>query len=92
MPARADVIGAMLDVWLGEDAKRWPPVLREPFGDADLSMVPLRVGLQADLGLLVAGSERADFPTQTERLLLTVARPRRLLHAGQRTGPGWKAR
>ncbi|MGH9561275.1 MAG: PAS domain-containing protein, partial [Terracidiphilus sp.] len=35
--------------------------------------MPLGLGLQGELGELVVGSERADFPRQTERLILSVA-------------------
>lgn len=74
LPARADAVGAMLDLWLEGHPRQWPPVLRNRFGDRELSVVPLPVGLQGELGVLVAGSERAEFPSQTERLLLTVAK------------------
>ncbi len=33
----------------------------------------MRLGLDGEIGVVVAGSERADFPTQSERLLLGVA-------------------
>ncbi len=33
----------------------------------------LRLGLEAEIGMILAGSGRADFPAQTERLLLGVA-------------------
>ena len=36
-------------------------------------MVPLRLGLNGEIGVIVAGSQRADFPEQTERLVLNVA-------------------
>ena len=39
----------------------------------DISLVPLGLGLQGQIGVIVAGSERADFPQQTERLVLSVA-------------------
>jgi PAS domain S-box-containing protein len=74
LPARADALGEMLDLWLDRDPQQWPPVLRKRLGEGELSLLPLRVGLESDLGVLIAGSERADFPTQTERLLLTVAK------------------
>ena len=45
----------------------------ELLGEGDISIVPLRLGLQGEIGVIVAGSERADFPGQTERLLLSVA-------------------
>jgi PAS domain S-box-containing protein len=73
LPARAEAVGAMLDLWLGEDPSQWPPVLRVETEDGPLSVAPLRLGLRGDLGVLVAGSRRADFPDQTEQLLLSVA-------------------
>ena len=42
-------------------------------GDRDISIVPLGLGLQSEIGVIVAGSEREDFPQQTERLILSVA-------------------
>ena len=42
-------------------------------GNGDITIVPLRLGLQGEIGIIVAGSQRADFPGQTERLLLSVA-------------------
>jgi PAS domain S-box-containing protein len=73
LPARPREIGTMLDQWLGDDPETWPPVVRRPIGDGDISIVPLRLGLQGESGVLIAGSEREDFPGQTERLLLSVA-------------------
>ena len=47
--------------------------MRNRLGDREISMVPLGLGLQGEIGVIVAGSERADFPQQTERLILSVA-------------------
>jgi len=44
-----------------------------PLAEGEISIVPLRLGLQGEIGMIVAGSERADFPRQTERLVLSVA-------------------
>jgi C4-dicarboxylate-specific signal transduction histidine kinase len=44
-----------------------------PVGGGEMTIVPLRLGLQGEIGLIVAGSRRPDFPMQTERLLLSVA-------------------
>jgi PAS domain S-box-containing protein len=65
------MIGRALNPWLGD----FPHALlvRNPIGDGDVSVLLLRLGLQAEMGVFVAGSKRADFPTQTERLLLNVA-------------------
>ena len=35
-------------------------------GEGDVSIVPLPLGLQGELGVIVAAAERADFPGQTE--------------------------
>jgi len=44
-----------------------------PGGAGDVSIVRLPLGLHDDLGILVAGSSRLDFPTEFERFLLQVA-------------------
>ena len=42
-------------------------------GELDLAIASARLGLGGEFGLVVAGSQRYDFPTQTEKLLLDVA-------------------
>ena len=71
--ARASEVGEMLGRSLGHDPQRWSRVVRERVGDTEISLMPLRLGLQAEVGVIVAGSQRTDFPGQTERLLLNVA-------------------
>lgn len=73
LPVDAAGIGEMLRHWLGDDTAASPRAVGIPDGDRDLSVVPLRLGLQDDIGVLVAGSSRADFPTEAERLVLNVA-------------------
>jgi len=73
LTARPQEIGEALNHWLGSGAQKWASLVRIPFGDGDISIVPLRLGLQGEIGVIVAGSQRADFPGQTERLLLSVA-------------------
>ncbi len=63
----------LLNQWFGDDPQKWPPLVRNPGGDGDLSIVPVRLGLHGEIGVLFAGSQRADFPCQTEKLLLSVA-------------------
>src|SRR6266403_677450 len=53
--------------------QKWPLLVRNPIGDGDVSIVPLQLGLRDEIGVIVAGSQRADFPGETERLLLSVA-------------------
>ena len=66
-------IGDLLKQCLGADPQEWPPLLRKTVGDRDISIVPLGLGLHGEIGVIVAGSERADFPQQTEKLILSVA-------------------
>src|SRR5882724_4127429 len=66
-------IGQLLKPCLGDDPQKWPLLVRNPVGDGDVSIVPLRLGLRDEIGVIVAGSQRADFPGETERLLLRVA-------------------
>ena len=66
-------IGQALDPWLENDPKEWPLLIRNPIGEGDVSIVPLRLGLQERIGIIIAGSQRADFPVESERLLLRIA-------------------
>jgi PAS domain S-box-containing protein len=66
-------IGEILYQWLGSDLQQWPPVVRKPFGERNLSIAPMRLGLQGEIGVIAAGSHRPDFPGEAEKLLLSVA-------------------
>jgi PAS domain S-box-containing protein len=67
------MIGRALNPWLGDFTRNSLARVRNPIGDGEVSVLFLRLGLQAEIGVFVAGSTRAEFPTQTERLLLNVA-------------------
>jgi PAS domain S-box-containing protein len=71
--AQPHQIGEAFKHWLGADPQTRPRLIRNPAGGRDISIMPLGLGLQGELGEIVAGSERADFPRQTERLILSVA-------------------
>lgn len=70
---RPQDVGQVLNSRLGEDRWKWPVRVLSPVGDGDVSIMPLRLGLRDKIGVIVAGSQRADFPGETERLLLSVA-------------------
>jgi PAS domain S-box-containing protein len=72
MPSVHEICEA-LSPWFKSDSRKWPPLLRNLMGEGDVSIVPLPLGLQGELGVIVAAAERADFPRQTEALLLSVA-------------------
>jgi PAS domain S-box-containing protein len=70
---RPQEIRGILQPWLGVNPEDWPSALRNPSGGGDLSILPLPLGLQCEIGMIVAGSLRTEFPQQTERLVLNVA-------------------
>ena len=72
MPSAQEICEA-LSQGLKDDSRKWPPLLRNPMGDGDVSIVPLRLGLQGEIGVIVARLSETDFPRQTETLLLSVA-------------------
>lgn len=74
LPADPGALGEMLDLWLDQDPRQGPSVVRRRLQERELSLVPLQIGRKSDLGLLIVASERADFPSETERVLLTVAK------------------
>ncbi len=73
IPARPHDIGAILKIWLGPEPPQWAPLVRHSIGDGNISIVPFPLGLQGDIGVIVVGSRRADFPAKIERLILSVA-------------------
>src|SRR5215470_3918403 len=66
-------VGQTFNDSFGAELRKWPPRARNPFGDGNLSIVPLGSGRENDIGVIVAASQRADFPWQTETVLLNVA-------------------
>src|SRR5215467_13327950 len=66
-------VGQTFNDWFGAELRKWPPRARNPFGDGNLSIVPLGSGRENDSGVIVAASQRADFPWLTETVLLNVA-------------------
>ena len=71
--AQPEEIGQKLNPWLTGDLHAAPLVMPNPIGEGEISIAPLRLGLQDQVGVLVAGSQRADFPMEIEMLLLRVA-------------------
>ncbi len=66
-------VGQALSRWLTGDPAASRFVLPDPAGEGEVSIASFSLGLQEEVGVLVAGSRRADFPTDIERLLLRVA-------------------
>lgn len=66
-------VGSLLRGWLGENPQKWPPVSRNPLAEGSISIAHFPLGLHGEIGFLVAGSRRMDFPAQTESLVFNVA-------------------
>src|SRR5437899_12012538 len=66
-------VGQALGRWLTGDQAASRFVVPDPAGAGDVSIASFSLGLQDEVGVLVAGSRRADFPTDIERLLLRGA-------------------
>jgi len=69
---RPDEIGVKLQPWLENESEKMPVVVRNLFGKPTITLVPFQLGMYADIGVIVAGSQRTDFPQQTERLVLNI--------------------
>ncbi len=66
-------IGQALNLWFGENPQQWPQAEVKHLGEHEVSIYPIRMGIEGDLGVIVAGSQRSGFPEQTESLVLSVA-------------------
>src|SRR6266436_5945082 len=64
---------AFLDRWLGDDPQKRYLQERSHIGGEEVSLVSWPLGVQREIGVIVAGSGRADFPRDTEALLLGIA-------------------
>ena len=72
-PDHADQVYSFLSRQFGGDARQWPTEKREHLGDKEVFILPLRLGLDGEIGVVIAGSQQVDFPRQTDRLILTTA-------------------
>ena len=62
-----------LNSCFGEDPRDWREEELLRMGERELPVFPIRMGIEGDVGLIVAGSRRLGFPEQTENLVLRVA-------------------
>src|SRR5712671_3697714 len=66
-------VGRALGRWLSGDQTASRFVIPNPAGEGEVAIASFPLGLRDEVGVLVAGSRRADFPTDFELLLLRVA-------------------
>ena len=72
-PVRPREMGLVLDRSLGGTPLQWPARARISIAGSHMAVARARLGLHGEIGVVVAGSSRDGFPTQTEGLLLDVA-------------------
>ena len=70
---RTDEIAHSLDDWLNENQIERPSQTRRKIGNQKISIFSMKMGIEGELGLIVAGSQRVGFPEQSESLVLNVA-------------------
>jgi PAS domain S-box-containing protein len=73
LSAQSQEVGRALGPWLSGDQTASRLVIPNPAGQGEVAIASFSLGLQDEVGALVAGSRRADFPTDIELLLLRVA-------------------
>ena len=71
-PDRVQEVRESLDHWLRFDSAGAPSTIPDPFGSGTIPIVLTSFGFAASSGCMVAGSRRADYPTEYDRLLLHV--------------------
>jgi PAS domain S-box-containing protein len=73
LTVQPEAIDELLRRCLSGEPARSPQKLRSPVDGGEISVALLPLGLAQQVGVLVAASERVDFPTPSEKLLLQVA-------------------
>ena len=66
-------VGRALNPWLAADPTTSPLLIPNPVGEGEIYIALVRSGMQGEIGMLVAGSHRTDFPSKIDALLLGVA-------------------
>jgi PAS domain S-box-containing protein len=66
-------IGEALEASSRDAPLKSPPSARVSIGEAEFSIMSALLGLQGEIGILVAGSQKVEFPEPTDALLLDVA-------------------
>ena len=69
----AQSIRESLQPWFENDTPNSLHPVRAILEGRDMLVVPLQLGMDGEVGIVLAGSKRSDFPQQTERLVLSVA-------------------
>ncbi|HUL33667.1 MAG TPA: PAS domain S-box protein [Candidatus Eisenbacteria bacterium] len=66
-------VGEKLRSLLDGGFQEAPLPLSDFLGNGEIALAPLQLGLHGEMGIIIAGSRRLNFPQQTEKLVLNVA-------------------
>jgi signal transduction histidine kinase len=69
---QTQILGQALAPWLHGPRSRPPVSIGNPLGSGSVYIASTAIGLDAEYGMVIAASQRVDFATETEALLLTV--------------------
>ena len=70
---RENEIRRALTQWLATNTQRWTEDVPIRVANQELRVLPMQMGLEGELGLVIAASRRTGFPEQAETLILNVA-------------------
>src|SRR2546422_5947619 len=65
-------IGRALTPWLQAADSNPPPSIPNPTGSGTVRLAVIPIGFAGEHGVVAAGSQQGDFPTEADRLLLNV--------------------
>ncbi len=71
--SQAQELEKILEPLLKSNRPDQTPTIANPFGAGTVRLAITPLGFEGDCGILVAGSPQPEFPSQTDRLLLSVA-------------------
>jgi formate hydrogenlyase transcriptional activator len=66
-------IGTLLEQWFTPSRPTSTSTIPNPMGDGELSVVQSWLGFEKGAGVVIAASDRSDFPSEIETLLLSMA-------------------
>jgi GAF domain-containing protein len=69
---QAQAIGRTLAPWLQAADSSLSPSIPHPFGSGTVRLAVMPIGGEGEYGVVAAGSQQSDFPTEADRLLLTI--------------------
>ena len=69
---QAPAIGRALAPWLTAARSDSPPSIPNPTGNGMVRLAIIPIGYEGGYGMVAAGSQQSDFPTELDRLLLNV--------------------